>query len=64
MAIIQKAQLDPGVANTIIETWIAKDWQDAEAKKAGADQGTVEALTEQQSYYNWPANERVKHQGN
>ncbi|MEK8131994.1 glycoside hydrolase domain-containing protein [Paenibacillus filicis] len=56
MAIIQQPCLDPGVAQTVINTWIKKSWADAEAAKKGADSATVQALTDQQKYYNQLAN--------
>jgi hypothetical protein len=57
MAIKQAPALDAGVANTIINTWIKPDWEDAEKRKACASPETVAALTEQQRYYNWLANQ-------
>lgn len=55
--------LDPGVAQTIINTWIKPDWQGAEEAKAGASPETVAALTKQQKYYNWLANQLRKASG-
>ncbi|SDD97010.1 protein of unknown function [Paenibacillus sp. UNCCL117] len=56
MAIVQQPALDPGVAQTVINTWIKKSWADAEAAKQGASAETVQALTSQQRYYNQLAN--------
>jgi len=56
MAIVQQPALDPGVAQTVINTWIKKSWADAEAAKLGASAETIQALTSQQRYYNQLAN--------
>ncbi|WP_159887037.1 glycoside hydrolase domain-containing protein [Paenibacillus puerhi] len=56
MAILPKPVLDPGVAQTVINTWIKKSWAEAEAAKQGATADKILALTEQQKYYNQLAN--------
>jgi hypothetical protein len=53
MAIQQKAVLESGVANTIINTWLSPDWE--EACKAGAD--------DEAKYIHWLANELRKASG-
>ncbi|TXK82618.1 glycoside hydrolase domain-containing protein [Paenibacillus sp. N3.4] len=55
VAIQQRAELDRGVANTIIQTWIKPDWDKAEVNKKTASKETIAVLIEQQRYYNWLA---------
>ncbi|RTE09294.1 glucosaminidase domain-containing protein [Paenibacillus whitsoniae] len=55
----ESLKLDPGVANTIINTWIGPAWHEADkAQKACQDDATAtDKLQEQKTYYNWLANQ-------
>lgn len=48
-------KLDPGVAQTLIDTFLKPEWHGAEAAKEGAPPETVSELEKQQRYYKWLA---------
>ncbi|MGG1519535.1 glucosaminidase domain-containing protein [Paenibacillus oryzisoli] len=55
----ESLKLDPGVANTIIHTWIGPAWLQADEaqKECQGDVVTTTKLQEQKVYYNWLANQ-------